>query len=144
MLLPILHEIASKLDTLISSGQNGIFDLTHEPLNSGEVDELKSILGQGEIHATLHSLGKSNIRETAVSGVWWITHFNEQGALISECIEVTTCPDLLKTFPDELVSAQVRLKNKIAEYTHRLTPDQIANRLNELGFGVGRTQRNVN
>jgi len=142
MLLPILKEIVGKLKLLISSEQSSVFDLAHEPLSSAETDELKSILGLGEVDAVINTLGKSNIRETAVPGIWWITHYNEKGSVISECIEITTCPDLLKTFPDELNAALTGLQHKISEYTRRSTPDEVARRLNELGFSVGTCQTN--
>lgn len=144
MLLPILNELVSKLKALISSGQSSIFDLRHEPLTSGDIDELKNILGRGEVDATLSALGTSNVRETAVAGIWWTTHYNEQGDVISEFIEVTTCPNLLKTFPDGLESALTGLQTKISEYTHRSTPDQIARRLNELGLGAGISEQEIN
>lgn len=134
MLLPILHEMISMLTKLATSGQNSIIDLNHEPLSLDDITELKNILGQGEIQAQLSALGTSKVIETAVPGVWWITHHNEQGNVISEFIEITTCPDLLKTFPDELDSALAGLQDKITEYNQRSTPDQVARRLKELGF----------
>ena len=63
--------------------------------------------------------------------------------MISECIEITTCPDLLKTVPDELDTALAALQDKIYEYTHRSTPDQVARRLNELGFGAEIVQNTI-
>jgi len=140
MLLPLLNEIVGKFRTLISSGQNGIFDLNRSHLTSADVNDLKNILGRGEVDANLNTLGKTNIRETAVPGIWWITHYNEQGSVINECIEITTCPDLLKTFPDELDPALAGLQRKIYQYTHRSTPDQVTRRLYELGFGVDSVQ----
>ena len=142
MLLPILNELVGMLKVLISSEQSSIFDLSREPLSSADNEELKSILGRGEVDATVNALGKSNIRETAVSGIWWITNYNEQGCVIGECIEVTPCPDLLKTVPDELDSALAGLQDKISEYTQRPTSDEVAMRLNELGFSVGSAQTN--
>jgi len=142
MLLPFLNEMAGKLKTLMSSGQNGIFDLNREHLTSADIDDLRNILGRGEIDANLNTLGKTNIRETSIRGIWWITHYNEQGSVISECIEITTCPDLLKTFPDELDSALAGLQHKISEYAQRSTSNEVATRLNELGFSVGISQNN--
>ncbi|MGY6275566.1 hydrogenase expression/formation C-terminal domain-containing protein [Methylomonas sp. MgM2] len=139
----VLNEIADKLTALISSGQNGIFDLNRELLTSGDIDELKNILGRGEVEASLNVLGKTTIRETGVAGIWWITHTNEQGSVIRECIEITTCPDLLKTFPDELDAAVAGLQYKIHQYTRRSTSDQVARRLSELGFGVDSVQNEI-
>lgn len=144
MLLPILHEMTSLLAKLAATGQPSIIDLRHEPLSLGDIVELKNILGQGEIQAHLTTLGASQIIETEVPGIWWISHYNEQGNVISEFIEITPCPDLLKTFDDELDSALAGLKDKISQYTQRSTTDQVERRLKELGYGKGNETDAIN
>lgn len=134
MLLPILHEIVAMHKTLSSSGQGTILDLRHEPLTLDDIAALKDLLGQGEVDANLNALGSTNIRETSISGVWWITHFNQEGNINGEYVEITTCPDMLKTFPEELDSALARLQDKVSQYAHASTPEEIAQQLNELGF----------
>ena len=134
MLLPILHEIVTMHKTLISSGQANSLDLRHEPLTLDDIAALKDLLGQGEVDANLNALGSTHIRETGISGVWWTTHFNQEGNIIGEFVEITTCPDMLKTFPKELESALVKLQDKVSQYAHASTPDEIAMRLNQLGF----------
>ena len=134
MLIPILHEMLTMLKTLITSGQSNILDLRHEPLELDEIAALKELLGQGEVNANLNALGSTNIRETSISGVWWITHYNHEDNIIGEFIEITTCPEMLKTFPEELGSALSRLQDKVSQYAHAPTPDEIAMRLNQLGF----------
>jgi len=136
MLLPILHELVAMHKTLLSSGQNNLIDLRHEPLDVDEIAALKELLGQGEITATFNALGSSHIAETGISGVWWITHYNPDGNILSEFIEITTCPEMFKTFPEELEPALVRLQDKLSQYAHPSTPDDIAKRLNELGFNA--------
>jgi hypothetical protein len=66
--------------------------------------------------------------------LWWITHYNPDGTILSEFIDITTCPEMLKTFPGELEPALTRLQDKLTQYAHTSTPDEIAKRLNELGF----------
>ncbi len=136
MLLPILHEMVTMLKTLFSSGQGNILDLRHEPLSLDDIAQLKNMLGQGEVDANLSALGTTNIRETSVSGVWWITHYNGEGNIISELIEITLCPEILKTSPEDLNPALVRLQDKIYQYEHPSTPDEVAKRLSELGFSL--------
>ncbi|MGR9052744.1 MAG: hydrogenase expression/formation C-terminal domain-containing protein [Gammaproteobacteria bacterium] len=135
MLLPVLHGMNAMLKTLIETGRGDILDLRHEPLTLEDIAELKALLGQGEIDANLTALGSTNIRETGIPGIWWITHFNDQGNVTSEFIEISTCPDMLKTFPDELGASLLRFHDKITQYTHRSTPEQVAQRLEQLGFG---------
>lgn len=139
MLLPILHEMVSMLKTLFSSGQGNMLDLRHEPLSLDDIAELKAILGQGEVDANLRALGKTNVRETGISGVWWITHYNQEDKISSELIEITLCPEILKTSPEDLSSALVRLQDKIFQHEHAPTPDEVAKRLSELGFSLSNT-----
>ena len=134
MLLPVLHQLVAMHKTLISSGQGNILDLRHEPLEFEEIAALKDLLGEGEINANLTTLGSTTIRETSISGIWWITHVNQEGAVIGEFIEITTCPELLQNFQTDLEPALVRLQDKLSHYAHPTTPDEIARRLNELGF----------
>lgn len=134
MLLPILHQLVAMHKSLISSGQCNILDLRHEPLELEEVAALKDLLGAGEINANLTALGLTNISETSISGVWWITHYNPDGKIMSEFIEITTCPEMLKSFSQDLDLALVRLQSKLSKYANPTTSDEIARRLNELGF----------
>ena len=144
MLSPILHEIVTMHKTLISSGQSNSLDLHHEPLTLDDIAALKDLLGQGEVDANLNALGSTNIRETSISGVWWLTHFNQEGNIIGEFVEITTCPEMLKTFPVELEPALVRLQDKVSQFAHPSTPDEIAQRLNELGFCSSNVVGNLN
>jgi hydrogenase-1 operon protein HyaF len=137
MLLPILHELIDHHKTLLSSGQSHIFDLRHEPLNLEEIAALKELLGQGEINANLTTLGSTSISETSISGVWWVTYYNPDGMIMNEFIEITTCPEMLKTHTHDLQPALVRLQDKLTQYAHPTTPDEITKRLNELGFNPG-------
>jgi len=135
MLQPILHEMVVMLKTLISSGQCNIIDLTHEPLDTKDIADLNTLLGQGEINTDFNALGTtSNIRETSVSGIWWITHFNQEGDKFSEYVEITTCPELLKTVPEDLQSALSLLQDKVSQHTNQPDSTEIAERLQKMGF----------
>lgn len=138
MLLPILHELLGMLTTLRSSGQGNILDLRHEPLGLDDIAALKDILGQGEVDANLTALGKTSIRETGIPGIWWITHYDQEGDIIDEAIEITLYPEILKSAPEDLEPAVMRLQDKIIQYQHVATPDQIARRLSELGFSFSK------
>jgi HupH hydrogenase expression protein len=135
MLPPILHELTLMLKTLMSNGKTNMLDLRHEPIDLKEIASLKNLLGQGEIDVNFTAMGTiTNIRETSISGIWWHTHHDQEGNVTSEMVEITTCPELLKTVPDELESALVKLQEKISQHKNALTPEQIAARLNTLGF----------
>ncbi len=134
LLLPVLHRVAGMLQTLLETGRGNMLDLRREPLTADDIAELKQLLGRGEIDARLTGLGSSNVAETSVAGVWWITHFNEQGEVTGEFIEITPCPDLFKSFPDDLAASLGRLQDRISGYVQRPTAAQVSNRLSELGL----------
>jgi hydrogenase-1 operon protein HyaF len=96
---PILHEIRSLLSDLVTVGKSASIDLRSLPLSPGDYEKLKEVLGQGEVSATIDSMGSTQVRETAVHGVWWVTHYNNDETVIAELIEVTTMPEILRTHP---------------------------------------------
>jgi len=96
---PILHEIQSLLNDLVTSGKSASIDLRSLPLFPGDYEKLKEVLGQGEVSATLEALGATHVGETAIHGVWWVTHYNSDETIIAEFIEVTYMPEILRTHP---------------------------------------------
>ena len=59
-------------------------------------EALDAFLGRGEVSATLDVAGRSEIWETAYSGVWRVRHWGGD-AVASELIEITAIPEILKT-----------------------------------------------
>lgn len=110
---PILREIESLLARLIERGEGGGIDVRSLPLAAGELDRLRARLGAGEVRATVESLGASEVRETAVAGVWWVTHRGADGAVTAELIEVTPVPEILKTHPADARAALARLRAEL-------------------------------
>lgn len=97
---PILHEIRALLENLVDSGKSSSIDLRGLPLLPGDYEKLKQMLGEGEVSATLDTLGTTHVRETAVHGVWWVTHFSgDEQDIVAEFIEVTYVPEILRTHP---------------------------------------------
>ena len=97
--VPILHEIQSLLNDLVTSGKSASIDLRSLPMFPGDYERLKEVLGQGEVSATIDAMGPTQVRETSVHGVWWVTHYNSDETIIAEFIEVTTMPEILRTHP---------------------------------------------
>lgn len=97
----LLHELADMLQQLIDKGEGDSIDLRRIPLFPDDLDVLHEKLGEGEVTAEVTSAGSSVIRESAIPGVWWVTHFNEEDEVIAELIEVTFCPEILKTPTDD-------------------------------------------
>lgn len=106
---PILHEVRHALEALLDSGKKTIIDLRSIPLAPGEEETILNTLGQGEVHACLNALGPSDIHETHYAGVWLITHYNEEEAIVSRFIEITELPDILKSQQEDMSNALVEL-----------------------------------
>ena len=106
---PILFEVRHALEELVQSGENSIIDLRSIPLAPGEEETIINTLGQGEVHASLNALGPSEIYETRYAGVWLITHYNEEKAVVSRFIEITKLPEILESQQEDMSNALVEL-----------------------------------
>lgn len=95
-IIAVLHEISSHLKNLLLNDETALIDLMGF-LSPPEREALKTILGEGEVSATLDTLGQSLIHETLVPGVWWVQHLNSDNEPISENIEITLIPEILRS-----------------------------------------------
>ncbi len=114
----LLTEICSMLATLISEKKTNSIDLHSLPLLSGEYETIKTILGKGEITASLESLGSSQIYETVLPGVWWIIHNNEHTERMTEVIEITRIPSILKSQHADIEAAHSALQQQLQEWSY--------------------------
>lgn len=94
---PILHEVRTLLAALVDTGRGGSIDLRSLPLSPADFEALDAALGAGEVHATIQALGETRVTETAIHGVWRVTHCNDGGEAVTDLIEVCDAPDILKT-----------------------------------------------
>lgn len=106
---PILYEVRHALEALLEKGETSIIDLRSIPLAPGEEDTILNTLGRGEVHAQLNALGPSEICETRYAGVWLISHYNEEEAIVSRFIEITEFPDILKSQQEDMSNALIEL-----------------------------------
>jgi hydrogenase-1 operon protein HyaF len=113
--LAIASEIEQHLKTLLASGENASIDLRSLPLAPGDYEVLRALLGEGEVSAQLNSLGPSQIYETAIPGVWWTVHRNASDEVMADLIEITHCPEILKTQPADLAEAVERLQTRLTQ-----------------------------
>ncbi len=94
---PILNELRHGLDRLLAGGNATVIDLQRIPFGVDDERYLRDALGDGEVHATINTLGKSTVQETGVAGVWWVTHYDEAGSVLGDFLEITTIPEVLKS-----------------------------------------------
>jgi len=112
---PLLHEIRHALTNLVATGEGSIIDLRSIPLAPGEEESIIDILGCGEVHARLNALGPSEIYETRFAGVWLITHYNDDNNIIGRFIEITECPDILKSQHEDIIVSLGELEELLVE-----------------------------
>jgi hydrogenase-1 operon protein HyaF len=112
----IACEIANLLDQLVADGEAGAIDLRSLPMTAADRQRLQEVLGSGEVQATIDADGRSSVRETGISGVWWTEHRDRHGEMLAEIIEVCDVPEILVVAHDELAAAGRRLRERIAEW----------------------------
>lgn len=110
---PILFEVLHALDKLLDDDTPTTIDLASLPFGPGELDSLQAQLGQGELEATLDSLGNSLIYETTYPGVWWIEHRNVNDEIVGRYLEVTRLPDILSSQTADMKVGYARLEEQL-------------------------------
>ena len=111
----ILTEIASLLEKLAGSGETSLIDLKSLPFSPGEYEQLRLTLGRGEVSARLDAIGMSEIIETHFPGVWWVTHYNVEGDIVADLIEIASIPNILLSQPEDVRVGLVRLHAIISQ-----------------------------
>jgi hydrogenase-1 operon protein HyaF len=105
----VLREIEGLLEQLLATGKGASIDLGGLPLTAEDYELLESSLGKGEVSAVVDTLGPTDVIETALPGVWWVTHCNTAEEVMAEFIEVSYCPEILQTAQDEVSDGLQRL-----------------------------------
>lgn len=110
--IAVISEIEELLDALIATGRGGSIDLRAMPMAPAEREQLAAFLGEGEVSAHIDALGPTQVRETAIPGVWWVRHRNEDGQVTAELVEVTFLPEILRTDPVDARVGRERLRER--------------------------------
>lgn len=111
----LLAEIVARLEKLDENGETGMIDLNSLPFSPGEYEQLRQILGQGEVSARIEAIGPSEIIETHYPGVWWVTHYNVEGDIVADMIEIARLPEIIKSQPEDVHAGLERLKAQLNE-----------------------------
>lgn len=111
----ILAELETALHALLNEGREHSIDLRSLPFAPGELDYLKQVLGSGEVRVEIEALGKSQVVETSIRGVWWVTHFNTLDDRMAEFLEISFCPDLIRAHRDDVRESLEFLNARLAE-----------------------------
>ncbi|HUW00511.1 MAG TPA: hydrogenase expression/formation protein [Gallionella sp.] len=111
----LLAEIVARLEKLDASGESGMIDLHSLPFAPGEYEQLRQTLGQGEVSVRIEAIGPSEINETRFPGVWWVTHYNVEGDIIADTIEIAWIPEIIPSQPEDVHAGLEKLQAKLNE-----------------------------
>ncbi|HSM98436.1 MAG TPA: hydrogenase expression/formation protein [Gallionella sp.] len=111
----LLAEIAARLEKLASNGETGMIDLNSLPLAPGEYEQLRQTLGQGEVSARIEAIGPSEIIETRYPGVWWVTHYNVEGDIVADTLEIAHMPEILRSQPEDIRTGLELLRAQLVD-----------------------------
>jgi len=111
----LLNEIATRLARFVATGETSMIDLKSLPFSPSEYEALRTALGRGEVSARLETIGDSELYETHYAGVWWVTHYNVEGDVIADLIEIAAVPAILHSQPEDVQDGLERLKNMLEQ-----------------------------
>lgn len=106
----ILSEIKFALEQLLQQQKTHSIDLRAMPWSPGEEDRLEEYLGRGEVSVELNALGKSSFYETRFSGIWIVTHYNQEDEIIGKLIEISYMPDMIYAQYEDVKNSFERLQ----------------------------------
>ncbi len=112
----ILTELSEMLANFVETGQPGVIDLRQRPrMRKATYQTLKDALATGEVSAVVDTESKVEVLETQYPGVWWVTHRDERGGIMTELIEIAAIPAILQSHPTEIMAGLRRLQRSLAE-----------------------------
>lgn len=112
----VLAQIAQSVAQLVGSGQARLIDLRGVPrMRDAEYRYLKDTLATGEVSAVVDTDSRVEVSETQYAGVWWVTHRGEHGNIVTEIVEITDIPAIIKPHAADLRDGLRRLERLILE-----------------------------
>jgi hydrogenase-1 operon protein HyaF len=109
----LLAEIVTCLEKLDHNNETGMIALSSLPFAPGEYEQLRLTLGRGEVSVRIDAIGPSEIFETQYPGVWWVTHYNVEGDIVADMLEITTIPEIIKSQPEDVHAGLERLQAQL-------------------------------
>jgi len=109
----LFAELAEALARLAATGEETVIDLKSLPVSPADLEALGERLGTGEVRCDIEVAGRSEVRETAYSGIWWVRHYGAGDELAVEEIVVTRVPEILVSHPDDVAFAARRMREAV-------------------------------
>jgi hydrogenase-1 operon protein HyaF len=83
------------------------------PFDPGDLEHLLSVLGTGEVQASIDALGPTRVQETAIPGVWLVDYLNSEAHRLALHLEIATVPEILCPQPQDLDDAIAALDARL-------------------------------
>ncbi len=109
----VLADVNTLLDRLARTGETSAVDLRGLPMTTADLEQLETLLGQGEVRCALELMGRTDIWETAYSGVWWVRHRGAEDKVASETLVIAPVPDILPAATEDIAGAVRRLDDQL-------------------------------
>lgn len=116
----LLEELAEHLNNYANTGQPHVIDLGSLPITDQDLDDLENWLGQGEVDATLVTIGESRVYETNYAGIWWVKHYSPEQKLMSQFLEINDVPEILKCHNDDIRHSAEALLNASSQQREKV------------------------
>lgn len=117
MVRAVLEEVAQHVGRLGHSLAPATIDLRSLPLSAEDLEALEDRLGRGEVEIQLDVAGRSDVWETGYAGVWWVRHLGVDGSVVTELLEITDVPRVVRAHRDDIEAAARRLGDELAQTT---------------------------
>ncbi len=111
----LLNEISTRLARFVAIGETSMIDLKSLPFSPDEYEGLRTSLGRGEASARLETIGDSELYETHYPGVWWVTHYNVEGDVVADLLEIAAVPAILHSQPEDVRDGLERLQHMLVQ-----------------------------
>ena len=105
----VLAEINDRVPAWKGGDAAHVINLTLLPLSNEDLTYLERRLGQGPLAMLSRGYGSCRIATTAVQNCWWVQHFNADGRLIVNTIELVDVPSAALAAQEDLEDSGVRL-----------------------------------
>ncbi|RRQ22861.1 hydrogenase expression/formation C-terminal domain-containing protein [Thiohalobacter thiocyanaticus] len=101
------------LETFPARGEKRPCEPAQPPCRSPSTRCFREWLGVGEVRIELDSLGPTSIHETAYPGIWWVVHRNRDGEIMTQQVEVTACPEIIRSQQEDIHEGLQRLREAL-------------------------------
>jgi hypothetical protein len=111
----LLHELVELLRRLLEYDEPSHIDLGAMELDEADYQVLRETLGEGDILAQVTNYGRVSVMESGYGGIWWVTHMDAEGQVLSDFLEVSYCPEVLIAEQEEVQDGRDALKAHLFE-----------------------------